>query len=309
MSTISVVIPIVNSEVRLKQFLSRNVSYLNQQGITDIIVVDDGSDDDSVVYLQTHFPQIRLIRNKVNKGVSVSLNRGVSIASGDVVLLLHCDVLIETLDIEGMVSVIQRPDVFAVVPPVYDHITHALVSYTRGSFIGAEIVFEECKPAELDIEHSKAYPVLWATTAAMFVRKECLLMLGGFDPMYAPFYGEDIDIAYRAWKQGLSTLYYSSGCVIHYSEYGMASGYTKQAEQRIKLVHTYLFIWKNITAKTYLLRHVLIIVLTMLTFRIRLCGAILESLVYMPKIIMYRFRKGLDVVTDQEVLGQWTRKI
>ena len=50
------------------------------------------------------------------------------------------------------------------------------------------------------------------------------------------------------------------------------------------------------------------VIVTMLTFRTKDCRAILDACFYSFRIFMYRFRKGVDLVTDQEVFNQWNIK-
>ena len=305
MLSISIVMPVFNSETLLKRFLSKNLSYCNAMGIDDVIIVDDASDDGTVSYIHTHFSQVRLIKNKVNKGFSISANRGISVAKSDFVFLLHSDVLIETLAWEDMLRCFDHPTVFAVAPPIYDHVTHGLTSYTQGAFIGTTIVTR----LQLDLKNMDSSKpgeeILWAESAAVLMRRDQFSILGGFDSMFDPFYGEGLDLSYRAWKQGLTTLLCPKGAVVHYSEYGIESSYTEAYSDRVTLRNKYLFMWKNISAKRYLCVHIAAVIVTMLTFRIRECRAILDACFYIPRIVMYRLKKSVDILSDQEVLTQW----
>ncbi|MEJ2085068.1 MAG: glycosyltransferase family A protein [Acidobacteriota bacterium] len=86
--SISVVIPTYNR----KPLLGRAVeSALNQTAPAhEIIVVDDGSTDDSHTYMQRHFPEIRVIR-QTRKGVSSARNRGVEASGGNWIAFLDSD--------------------------------------------------------------------------------------------------------------------------------------------------------------------------------------------------------------------------
>ncbi len=85
---ISVVIPSFNRAHTLRRALS---SVLTQSSAADeIIVVDDGSEDDSAELVRQHFPRVRLIRQS-NKGVSAARNAGISAAKHEWIALLDSD--------------------------------------------------------------------------------------------------------------------------------------------------------------------------------------------------------------------------
>ena len=86
---ISVVIPMYNKEAHIVRCLD---SVLGQHHpATEIIVVDDGSTDDSAAVVARHYPdQVRLVRTP-NSGVSVARNLGIKLAQGTHVALLDAD--------------------------------------------------------------------------------------------------------------------------------------------------------------------------------------------------------------------------
>ena len=61
----------------------------------EVIVIDDGSSDDTLEYLRQHWPQVRVEPNGENLGVAVSLNRAVQAAHGEYVALLNNDLELE----------------------------------------------------------------------------------------------------------------------------------------------------------------------------------------------------------------------
>ena len=92
---ISYVIPAYNESARLGATLDAILDYLREAGLRgEIIVIDDGSTDSTadVVsgYAATH-PQVRLLRNAVNRGKGHSVRRGALAADGQVVLFCDAD--------------------------------------------------------------------------------------------------------------------------------------------------------------------------------------------------------------------------
>lgn len=86
---------IVNYNVRhfLEQALL-SVQRAAQSIETEIFVVDNNSTDTSIEMLQTHFPFLKLIQNKINKGFAVANNQAYSFCTGDYILLLNPDTVV-----------------------------------------------------------------------------------------------------------------------------------------------------------------------------------------------------------------------
>ncbi len=75
---------------------------------TEIIVVDNGSCDGSVEYVKQHYPQIVLICNEVNTGVSHARNQGMRKSKGDVLLFVDNDTEIPYESVAGMLNYIEN---------------------------------------------------------------------------------------------------------------------------------------------------------------------------------------------------------
>ena len=94
--SISVIIPNYNGKSLLENNLPSVYSALVSSQIQDfeIIVCDDASIDDSVIFLKTTYPKIRIVENKINKGFSSNCNSGIRIAMKDLVFLMNSDVVL-----------------------------------------------------------------------------------------------------------------------------------------------------------------------------------------------------------------------
>jgi glycosyltransferase involved in cell wall biosynthesis len=92
---LSVVIPAYNEELRLPKSLERIRAYLAKRGkSSEVIVVDDGSTDGTVQFVESQiaaWPQLRLVRNPGNRGKGYSVRHGVLEARGRVVLFTDAD--------------------------------------------------------------------------------------------------------------------------------------------------------------------------------------------------------------------------
>lgn len=102
---ISIVIPCYNRELYIKDAI--NSALAQTYDNIEIIVVDDGSTDNSVSVLSEYGNRIKLIQ-QTNKGVSAARNKGLSLASGDYVVFLDSDDWISNDLIENHVKAAEK---------------------------------------------------------------------------------------------------------------------------------------------------------------------------------------------------------
>lgn len=88
---ISVIIPVYNQELFLGRCLRSILSQSINREDFEIIVIDDGSKDGSLKIIQSFGNEIILIKNKKNKGLPYSINRGIKKSSGKYIVRLDSD--------------------------------------------------------------------------------------------------------------------------------------------------------------------------------------------------------------------------
>src|SRR6185503_156311 len=91
---ISVVIPNFNGKMLLEKQLPlvEKARENSKNHINEVIVIDDASSDDSVLFIRNNFPKVKIIRHRINRGFSSSVNIGVRSAKGELVVLINNDV-------------------------------------------------------------------------------------------------------------------------------------------------------------------------------------------------------------------------
>ena len=91
----SIIIPWFNNEDLVNKNLPSIVAAYknNKNNIVEIVIVDDGSTDKSVDLIKSNYPEIKIIRHKINRGFASAVNTGVRMAKGDMVCLINSDVL------------------------------------------------------------------------------------------------------------------------------------------------------------------------------------------------------------------------
>lgn len=235
----SIIIPNWNG----RQLLEKNLPAVLATKSDEVIVVDDASPDDSNELLVLRYPSIKIVKHQQNMGFAVACNSGIQAAENEIVILLNLDVLPEPDFLKYTLLDFEDPNIFAVSfnEPNW---SWARIFWERG-FIGHE---PGPKTKETHIS-------AWASGGSAAFRKSTWEKLGGFDEIYKPFYWEDIDLGYRAWKKGYKVLWEPKAIVHHQHEAIIgkyfSEGYVNFVSERNRL----LFIWKNITSPKMVFEH------------------------------------------------------
>ncbi|MEW6007680.1 MAG: dolichyl-phosphate beta-glucosyltransferase [bacterium] len=107
---LSVVIPAFNEEKRISQTLSRIIAYLKDKFDYEIIVVDDGSSDNTSSCL-SNFSDITLLKNEKNMGKGYSVRRGVMEAKGEYILFSDADLSTPIEEVERLLEEMKENDI------------------------------------------------------------------------------------------------------------------------------------------------------------------------------------------------------
>lgn len=249
MEKISVVIPNYNGKKLLTQNLPNVIK--NCTGC-EIIVVDDGSTDGSAKFLKENFKNIKILENPKNLGFSRAINIGVRKASHNLVLLLNSDVSPKSNFLTASVKYFNvSKDVFAVALADYSHEGNKVVIRGRG---GANF-----KKGFLNhfAAGAKKGETFWVSGGSGIFDREKFLKLSGFDPIYAPFYWEDIDLSYRAAKSGYKCYFEPRSKVDHFHEEGaIKTEFSTSFIKTVSYKNQFLFVWRNISDPMLLIQHV-----------------------------------------------------
>ncbi len=194
-------------------------------GLTlEVIVVDNASSDGSQQMLRDDYPWVVLIENGRNVGFACANNVGAARASAPLLLLLNSDAAILPDALPAAIAYIDaRPRVaIAGLQLLNDDLTlqpsgRALPSLTSTIVgllpipVGWRVAYDRRRNARDD---SVSGPVGEVSGAAMVVRRDVFRRLGGFDERFY-FFGEDIDLCWRAHETGGEIAYIATAKVIH----------------------------------------------------------------------------------------------
>jgi GT2 family glycosyltransferase len=242
--SVSIVIPSYDGRDLLARHLPSVLAAAATVG-AEVVVVDDGSRDGTVEYLRASFPAVTVVACAENRGFSATMNRGVGAAGGEVVVCVNNDVEVPPGFLPPLVRHFDDPDCFAVASRMEVDADGGNESLIRGSFrLGfLQTYRQEAPPAGVE----GAVPVLYAVGAAVAYSREKFLALGGFDLLFSPFNGEDLDISYRAWKRGWRVLWEPRSVVRHEHRATIGRLYTPDFIRQTQVRARLLFAWKNVT--------------------------------------------------------------
>jgi GT2 family glycosyltransferase len=233
-SGISVVIPNFNGRGLFEQTIAPlKAALINSTLPYEIIIVDDCSTDDSVEYLQTNFPEIHLIQSEVNRGFSPTINKGIFQSKFDLVFLLNSDVKLEPDYFGHLIPYFERGDTFGVMGRIVNWGDNQIQDGAKlPTLQGAKIkTFKNFLPAETPV--TKGIYTMYLSGAEALVDRKKLLMLGGFDEIFAPYYIEDYEMCLRAWRLGWKCYYEHNSICRHKTSSSIRSKSKKRNVQTI----------------------------------------------------------------------------
>jgi GT2 family glycosyltransferase len=221
------------------------VSAAGPAGHHTVVVADDGSTDDSLEFVHTTHPRVRTLALP-RAGFGATCNAAVAAAETEAVVLLNSDVLVSPGFLEPLLSHLDDPDVFAVGAKFVNPdgtLTDTLGNRTSGRWHqGLLHIDHETDPERL----AAACPQLYAHGALMAFRRDKWLQLGGFDPLYRPFYWEDTDLGYRAWGRGWKVLFEPASAVVHVQGSTIGRFHRPAHVELMSAKNAVLFSWKNL---------------------------------------------------------------
>lgn len=184
------------------------------------IVVDNGSEDDSVTMVRRDFPQVTIIENRENLGFAAGNNIGIerALSSGsEAVFVLNNDTIVEETCLERLLTALAgSPSIGAVTPRILfaepsDRIWSAGGSYDLWHGVAKHYGLR--RHAD-DPRYNHRRVVSFATGCAVLLRSAALRRVGGFDESLF-MYNEDADLSWRLQCAGWRILYEPAGVVWH----------------------------------------------------------------------------------------------
>ncbi len=181
----------------------------------DIVVVDNGSSDGSVEWVEANYPAATIIRNDRNLGFAVALNQGIQASDAPYVVTLNNDTEVVPGWLETLIQAAESaPDVGMCASHIlFDDRRHIVDSMgIKVDWSGTAWNQGHGHPEPGNRE--EPIPVWGASAAAALYRRAMLDDIGLFDEDFFAYY-EDVDLAWRAQSAGWRCLYVPAAIVYH----------------------------------------------------------------------------------------------
>jgi GT2 family glycosyltransferase len=224
-----------------------------------VAVIDNDSSDDSLAWLETHYPQVEVIR-RPNRGLC-SFNDVVPGLEGPVAVLLNNDIKLDRQALDPLVEPLLEPQseedarCFLTAPLCwrfdggYEGFRTAVC--WRWGLVQATALFS-------GHEAMIRRPGLTASAgAALAVDRDRFTLLGGFDPIYLPGRLEDLDFALRGYLAGYRARYVPESVVCHLGMATFRAAFGQLGCDQLALRNTLLFQWKNLRRPAHVARQLL----------------------------------------------------
>ncbi len=208
-----------NGKSWLEQFLP---TVIEKSAEAEIVIIDNDSSDESVDYLSSQFPLIRVIRNDKNHGFAGGYNEGLKNLEADYFVLLNSDVEVTDNWIMPVINLLENTvDAVAAQPKVLAYnsknkFEHAGAAGGMMDKYGYPFcrgrIFDATEEDTHQFNDNKA--VFWATGACLFIKAETYKQQNGFDGAYFA-HMEEIDLCWRIKNTGKQIYYCSESTVYH----------------------------------------------------------------------------------------------
>ncbi len=274
-SGISIVIPSWNGLHLLRESLP---SVLTASGkytrVThapvEVIVVDDGSRDETTAALPVEFPDVRLVAKSTNEGFAIACNTGFRNARFPLVALLNNDVRVDEDYLIHQAGHFEDPRVFAVTAKVFDwdgtvFLTGGRFGRFRRGFWSVYFNYDVSTRAAREWIEERRLLSAYAIGGFSTYCRDKLNQLGGFNEMLSPFHWEDVDLSYRGWKAGWQIHYEPRSVAYHRTSATIDAFFQKRRVDAVSFRNRLLFHWINMHTPRFLISHVAMILILALT--------------------------------------------
>ena len=218
---------------KMRDLLQKCLSsiYEYTKGISfELIVIDNFSNDGTIGMIEQNFPDIKLIKNKENKGVAPARNLGMKIAQGKYILILDADMELIEDSVSKLYAFMQSNESCGISGAMLNDSDGNLQWSCKQYPTFLALVFRRLEKFTFirnsrtliqhtlsDWAHDEAKAVHYVIGACQFISRSLVEQIGYYDDKI--FYGpEDIDYCLRAWHAGWEVWYYPFTKIFHHEQ-------------------------------------------------------------------------------------------
>lgn len=244
-----------NGRRLLEQFLPAAVKHTVSPQC-DLIVADNGSSDNSAEWVRLNYPEVIVLEFDRNYGFAEGYNKAVSLTRYPYTILLNSDVEVSFGWWQPLLEFMEtHPEAGAVQPKIKSYKDKSSFEYAgaAGGYLDT-LGYPYCRGRLFDrVEKDQGQydgepePVCWASGAALTVRTDLYLSLGGLDPLFFA-HMEEIDLCCRMIAAGYKIYAISDSEVYHVGGASLNQGDPKKTYLNFR--NNLLLLYKNLPAAT-----------------------------------------------------------
>jgi len=254
--SVSVVIPSLDDVDLFEAHLPALLEELERRDAGDEVVVVDDSGKNVLAAALARWPSVRVVAMEKNGGFARALRTGIEAARHELVFSMNPDVRVRRGFLDPLVACLAEADVWAVVPRILlggkeDKIESWAFMRERNGLLEVD---QPGLREPLDARMLRLAPVAFAVGGACLYRRADFLATG-FDPLYEPFYWEDVDFSWSGWRRGKRVLYQPASVVEHMHRGTIGRRVPREFVRAILERNRLLFSWKHIDVPELQRRH------------------------------------------------------
>lgn len=276
---VSVIIPNYNGETVLMRCLNCIGNQVRNN--KDIIIIDNGSTDNSVAMVKKEYPDVTLICNSNNVGFAAAVNQGITYATSEFVVLLNNDAFAEPNFLKGLYEcIVSDRNVFSASSKMLSYANPDTIDNAGDQFclLGWAFKTGDGQPRSL---YSRKRIIFSACAGAAIYRREVFERIGYFDEAFFA-YLEDVDIGFRANLNGYKNVYCPEAEVLHIGSASTGSTTYNDFKVKISARNNVYLVVKNVP-----------IVLLIVNLPVILAGFLLKYLFFWRKGFGTLYKTGL----------------
>jgi hypothetical protein len=248
---VAVVILNWNGVQLLEQFLP---SVVKNSPDATVFVADNASTDNSISYVNTFFPTVKIIKNDLNLGFAGGYNEALKSVDADVFALVNSDIEVTENWLKPIITTFENEPKTAIIQPkILDYKRKEYFEYAgaAGGFID-KYGYPYCRGRIFETlekdngQYDDTSEIFWASGACFFIRSSVYKELKGFD---ADFFAhqEEIDLCWRTINKGYTIMYNSASVVYHVGGATLQQGNPKKTFLNFR--NSLLMLTKNLPQK------------------------------------------------------------
>lgn len=247
---VAVVILGWNGKKYLEEFLPSVVQFTSPE-LCEIIVADNCSTDDSVHFVQSNFPTVRIIQNKRNGGYAGGYNDALKLVDASYYVLLNQDIAVTQNWVEKIIEVMDADASIAAAQPklrAYNQREYFEYAGACGGFLD-KFCYAFCRGRIFDTverdegQYDSIQTIFWATGACLFVRADAFWKAGALDEDFFA-HQEEIDLCWRMNNLGYKAVCVPQSVVYHVGGGSLAYGNPRKTYLNFR--NTLMMMFKNL---------------------------------------------------------------